>query len=544
MTIASEVPMKFRLIGYCICATLATTGATAAEPVVDVTNIEDFSLEDLLSATTSIASSKSMQLRAAPGVVTIISRDEIRRLGARDLLEVLVTVPGFDIGTDVLGTFAASFRGNWGNEGKILFLVDGIEMNETGYMSVPLFNHFPLEDVERIEVLRGPGSARYGNAAELAVVQIITRTGAARHNASVEFTGAQQRLPFENGSVALTGGTTVEALQGLDLTWNLHAGTRNTSDGRYTDVYGTAVELGGQNRANALWLNAAAQLPWMKLRLLVDGHESWDRTGYDDASVYDRAVKTAFPTMMVDAQFPIEAAPALSVTPRLTLQRGLPWWSFAEDGVQLEPSRLVADRARANVTTEWVPFAALTLRGGIEGTADAFRYVDQESQMWALDLVDTRFLGSDTVNYINGAVFGEANVDTPIFTVTMGARGEVHSEAGPSFVPRVALTRVFDRGHLKAIISGAFKAPSRVNFEVAPGISPERTRVIEGEVGIQPLDELYATLNIFDIDMKNPIVYGSAGNISSYANFPRTGSRGLELEVSAKRRAPDRARPT
>lgn len=157
----------------------------------------------------------------------------------------------------------------------------------------------------------------------------------------------------------------------------------------------------------------------------------------------------------------------------------------------------------------------------------------QGSQPAALDFVDMRVIGDDVTNFVNGAVYGDAQVETGLFTLTVGSRAELHSVYGASAVPRVALTRVFPTGHLKLLVSGAFKAPSIVNLQMNPDIRPERTRVIEGEAGLQLVDGVYVTVNAFDIEVHDPIAYffDPETDDEGYTNFARTGTRGVEAEL-------------
>jgi outer membrane receptor for ferrienterochelin and colicin len=122
-----------------------------------------------------VASFAITRLTDSPAVVTAVSAEEIRSSGARDLMDVLLLVPGFFFGVDVQGTIGPGFRGLWGQEGKILLLIDGKEMNEQLYSTMQLGHEFPVELIERVEVVRGPGSVIYGGNAELAVVNVITR---------------------------------------------------------------------------------------------------------------------------------------------------------------------------------------------------------------------------------------------------------------------------------------------------------------------------------------------------------------------------------
>jgi len=101
--------------------------------------------------------------------------EEIVNSGARDFIDILRLVPGFEFGYDVEGVTSAGLRGIWGHEGKILLLVDGQEMNELTYATIQLGSHYNVNNIKRIEILRGPGSCVYGGFAELAVINIITR---------------------------------------------------------------------------------------------------------------------------------------------------------------------------------------------------------------------------------------------------------------------------------------------------------------------------------------------------------------------------------
>ncbi|MBI5743888.1 MAG: Plug domain-containing protein, partial [Elusimicrobia bacterium] len=116
-----------------------------------------------------------MGLRETPGLVTVITREEIQAQGARDLIDVLKLVPEFDFGMDVQGNLGLGVRGNWANEGKVLLLWDGQVYNETLYSTIQ-FDRFPVDQIEEIEIIKGPGSVLYGGFAELAVINVKTQS--------------------------------------------------------------------------------------------------------------------------------------------------------------------------------------------------------------------------------------------------------------------------------------------------------------------------------------------------------------------------------
>ena len=129
------------------------------------------------------AAAKHLQsVRDAPSAVTIITRNDIHRFGYRTLAEALRSVRGFygtyDSNYDYVGVRGFLRPGDY--DDRILLLVNGHTYNDDIYQSAPLGYDFgiDLEAVERIEVIRGPGSALYGGNALFAVVNVVTSTGA------------------------------------------------------------------------------------------------------------------------------------------------------------------------------------------------------------------------------------------------------------------------------------------------------------------------------------------------------------------------------
>src|ERR1044071_4060749 len=137
-------------------------------------------LESLLNTKVITVSKFSENLADAPGIISVISQDELRRFGGTTLQEVLERVPGLSL-TSAYFTDRSlvAARGDQTkiNGGHILFLINGRptrEILEGGLIS-DLLEAFPVNALEKIEVIKGPGSVLYGSNAFSGVVNLITK---------------------------------------------------------------------------------------------------------------------------------------------------------------------------------------------------------------------------------------------------------------------------------------------------------------------------------------------------------------------------------
>jgi outer membrane receptor for ferrienterochelin and colicins len=123
------------------------------------------------------ATLREQKVTDVPGVVSVITRQQIKEHGYRTVSEVLLSVPGFsNLQND--DEYLVPPRGIYASTNqKVLVMRDGHVYNEPVLDLVKLDYSISLESVDRIEVIRGPGASLYGNAAMAAVVNIITYKG-------------------------------------------------------------------------------------------------------------------------------------------------------------------------------------------------------------------------------------------------------------------------------------------------------------------------------------------------------------------------------
>lgn len=157
---------------------LATVLIPPAWAKVDLTEL---SLEQLLDMEVVSASRYAQRVSDAPSSVSVLSGDDFRAYGWRTLAEALNSVRGILTTTGGEYTYAAvrGFATPGDYNSRLLLLIDGIRSNGNIFDSAFLGHEFPLDLdlIERIEIVRGPGSMVYGGNAFFAVINVITKSG-------------------------------------------------------------------------------------------------------------------------------------------------------------------------------------------------------------------------------------------------------------------------------------------------------------------------------------------------------------------------------
>jgi iron complex outermembrane receptor protein len=171
-------PVK-HLARVCLFVCCAAPPALAVGDARD--DIRDLSLEELMNVEVTVASRSAQPLSKSPAAVYVITGDEIRRAGHSSVQEALRMVPGMLVGNWQTNTWDVTARGfTSGFNNNMLILIDGINVydlfsSEGVRWQTQLID---VEEIDRIEVVRGPGAALWGQNAVNGVVHVITKKAA------------------------------------------------------------------------------------------------------------------------------------------------------------------------------------------------------------------------------------------------------------------------------------------------------------------------------------------------------------------------------
>ncbi len=499
--------------------------ANSQEPeAVDVLGL---SLEDLLNLKVSVSTKQSTGIRETPGIITVITEEEIQQSGARDIIDLFqLLVPGFGFGVDVEGVVGIGVRGLWAHEGKVLFMVDDQEINEGMFGTVQLGNHFSLENINRIEIIRGPGSAVYGGFASVAVVNIITRKGNGTG-------GYASYLVSSTGKSTLHNNLSFGAYTDKnDLKFSLSGvyGKGSRSERNYVDYYGTERSLKGNSELNPTSINLQFAYKGFEFLNIIDDYKTTQIDLWDEAYT-GIALDERFFGNFTQAKYTIKVSEKFTVVPKFNYKRQKPWNLNLTDDYFAYTNNKEFSRFSGGVMASYNQNDRVSISTGVEYSDDRLHmpeFVHQYEETFAN--------GTNTLAYSNFAAYIQGNLNTKFLNVNLGARYDLSSEFGDAFVPRIGITKAFEKLHFKLMASQSFRVPGGIIPNRIPlgidGVTPERGTNFEFELGYKLPYNFWVVLNGFDISFKDVIVYGATpSGVGTYKNEGKIGTQGLEGEV-------------
>ncbi|WP_371920067.1 TonB-dependent receptor plug domain-containing protein [Pseudomonas sp. LH1G9] len=441
---------------------------------------------------------------AVPGSMTVIDSELIKASGARDIAELLRLVPGMMVGYTSGNQAAVNYHGtNASDARRMQVLIDGRSVYRAGLATVD-WSDIPvaMEDIERIEVFRGPNTVSYGANALMAVVNILTRSPADSHGSRVKVVRgergindfyASQGVGWETGDLrlsmsgqqddgfdsnavgadrrdgrrlnrfSLAVSQTLNTQQSIDWQLNAKEGT-NQRPYTYTPVFAGITE--GGNNSDVTAKDYSGSLRWNfdfnpEHSLYIQGSaQQWDR-------------RQIWKACDAKVSFSPELTRLWQLNPNYAerLARHMDTYS---QGVA--PPGSADEQALGNqVLDQWRNGASQSVCGDIDQSTRESRY-DLEIQD-TLSLSDSlrlvsgmnyRYDRADSDTYFNGTLddttwrlFGQLEWRASEHWLLQG--GTMYEDthlSGNSLTPRVAVNYLINPRHgLRAVYSEAIRSP-------------------------------------------------------------------------------------
>lgn len=416
---------------------------------------------DLGTLVVESASGVETTLQDAPASVTVIDATTIEDQGARDLTDVLRTVPGLNLTRGNDGTNRVSFRGLSSN--RTLMLVDGRRISSSNAMARHYqgdLSNIPVDAIDRIEVVRGPMSTLYGSDAMGGVINVILKQPTETWTGSVtaEYTTGQHDTTASSRQISGFASGALSKDLSLAL-WGKASEQDAPEPFTYTDENGDTVTTSGTEGSRVKELGFGLKWrPSDSMEWGLDANFSDERyvpgNGEPDSNKIQKS------GIALSNEWYVGTG-NLSSYLRFEHTTNAPWDADAGDwGTAIE----------YDTTTFETRYNDSTYMGGrlLEYTLGLSVQHDELTD--AQTNRDNSLIEGDV---LSGALYAEARYDlTDALRLTGGLRVDKHEEYGTHVTPRIYANYDFGNGlMLKAGYSQAFVAPDLRSLDPAYTLS-------------------------------------------------------------------------
>ena len=538
---------------------MQTSSADSAAPG------QDSALEDLLKVLdqeTEIATKTKLNIDFVPGMVSVLQGKDLQARGVRTVFEALALIPGVELSLTNDGQYQVVVRGvgKTYSSAKVKFLLNGVSFNTTLNAITTAFV-IPIDLVDRIEVIRGPGSAIYGEFASVGVINVITnkKTGSvfSRYSDNHRYTVGAQYNGQVRDAVTVGANFAYEKNKGGDVqagddilasSPNAHFRDISNSPGPINDkevnkvfslnlgyrqfqVLGQVVEryFGDYfGAANALPVDEQVAQRETSLQN-IEMSNRWELGKELQSNVkvgwlrfeLDSSQLTLFPETFT-AAFPDGVLGA----PNYLEDKYYGGFDVSYKGIEKHNVLLGVDYSMTKQGETYAERNYYVQNGGLSPIANG-RYTGDKN--WMAEGLSRRVF----------AVYAQDQYSIATdWVITAGLRWDDYSDIGNDFTPRLAAVyQLSDRQTFKAQYAQSFRPPtfleqySKNNVVVSgnPDLKPERLENVE--LGYVYNDGLtIGRVTAFYYDLKDLIAINTTTR--RYENVGNVHARGIELELT------------
>jgi len=473
----------------------------------DQFNINDDFLNSL-DEVSEIATKTKLNIDDTPSFVTVLHSEKLQKLGVDNIFEALNLVPGVELKKERTGVPVIIFRGV-SQKGEVKLMIDGVTINNSYRGSIYYFLDFPVELINRIEIIRGAGSVLYGSGAISGVINIITKSSE-QSSENIVFTTISKDSNKNIGSLISTN------IGNFRLSLDSYYQKSDKTVFLGTNPSGQTGDTDRHLKDYSVGINISDE----HFKLLGRIKRSDARTAYGffdlidtDEDRYNLENNSAF----VQLSYKYD----LDIYNKLTAIGGFHNYSQFADmkhpslgffNVKYKERNYFSE---INLVSKSIPNNELLVGARYESS----KTIESE---WFLNsnffpAISNPNLSRETYSfYLNNNHTISENID-----LSAGFRYENYSDFKSSYSPNIGLVyRISEKVRLKALYSNAFRAPSWIELTSNPNLKAESSNSLETGIIYKQNQNNILRINLYaskinDMITKDPITNKYVQNVEN-----------------------------
>ncbi len=463
----------------------------------------------------TIAGLKAQDIREAPGNILVIDRQEILASGARDIMEVLAMVPGFNFGRDVDDVIGLGIRGQWAHEGKFLIMYNGLPLNELDFGTFAFSQRISLSNIGSIEIILGAGSVIYGGTAALGVINLVTFKPGENDGSNLEVVNSYT----EEGIASLRVGFAGNHYLGNETFVSYYMGMTegNKTNSSFIDESGRSINYSDSTDLRSSEVFGRIQRKNLTFQLFSNDY---------NFNVIDGSYRVNMRNTVADITQSKKINSKHTFIAKALYQFQLPW--VYQNTIEVERNEANTSAKKIMATSQLASNWTRKIATNIGFQAYSIKSRNEFAQGIGAKDASTKMLSA--------AGFADVTYETKLGTFNAAVRGEFNNMLPSQIAPRFAYNKIVGMFHFKASHSYAYRLPTILNIQLGPTdalLKVESVRNTDIQLGLDLSKEVLLQANLFDTEINDPIVYVSDSIVlDTYINRKRVGTRGFEFRLS------------
>jgi hypothetical protein len=472
------------------------------------------------SSMTSLIGFSERDSREIPGDILVVTAEEIEALGATDLLDVILYMTSTSLGRDVEDGLGVGVRGLWAQEGKVLFMFNGIPLNDLDYGTYLLGGRLPLQMVSRIEFNFGPGSVKYGGTAAIGVINVILKTNSEFSGGAIRSDLSFSNKTFDRRYIGFVGN--YELNDNYKMTIQVNSGKIRKS-----------TRLQKLERIGQISWKDSSEVDCNNVFIGLTKGKYRGAFYYSDfqSQISDEPQLLLMSTLGMDNSLNFKLSDHTKMEVQLTYMDQLPWIDLNTTDSSLIGSNTHAQRINQNIIFKSKLAKNLDIDYGLQGTWQQSAILLREATFDYNEKNEIRVGG--------GSVFCDGFYKGRWGALSLGARLESHTFSKALFAPRLGYSFQFQHFYVKSFVAQAFKIATIQNQNgsmFTQELNNETVTSMELEMGLS-FKFFDVKANIFRTNVINPILYvfDPELGIDNYINRSMVGTEGIQCTARYKR---------
>ncbi len=496
---------------------LLILGIGHAQAQIDTNEFKDLDEIDIYSLLKeSVFKKVVVRFEESPGNLTEISKEEFTNRGARDLMDVMRMIPGYEFAQNMNGMIGIGYQGMWAQQNKTTILIDNVAMNDGLQGGFAIAQRIPIDMIEKIQIVKGAGSIQFLGANTLTTINIITRSGDKMEGARIAVNNGSYDSTFARRGISLVMGDNL----GKNKYWSVIGSYNNGKISNVGNINGTNWE--NQCNLSDLFLFAKLKLNKWDIKYLLNNYNS-------QATIRKSTVKNLIQNLQISNEFKIKKTD-LAILPVLNVSQQLPMNWIVQNPLVSNENDIRQAKAQARLmlkhTYEDNKIKSLSYFG-----------VDYNWEQNTLIHHKLKLDPYSSTSFYAQNVFQKnlSRIHINRLLVKTGIKADVQSGQKINISPKIGIEYYYKNFQINAFAGRYGINPNNYGNYLVPNLKQEQIQSAQFRVNYIFKSNCNIAANLFMNKATNMISFIQTKNYTdSFANISSAGSQGIELEFNWK----------